>query len=124
MQKQRSKPLSFRRNRLGAVGWATIARALESIKSLKYLNGCSQYAAFRAGGMREIKLRKEWELGTWVVEFLERSASTLTKLDLRFTLRRDPPLTNAPTFASYPNSYPNLAFIFTRYVESSRCAQS
>ena len=33
--------------------------------------------------MREMKLAKGWELGAWVVEFLERSASTLTKLDLR-----------------------------------------
>ncbi len=62
-----------------------MARALNRVTSLKSLNGCAQYTALRTGDVprREMRLDKEWELGMWVVEFLERSASTLTKLDLR-----------------------------------------
>ncbi len=50
---------------------------------LTSLNGCDQYTAIRAGGLRELKLTPKWELGVWAVRFLERSASTLTKLDFR-----------------------------------------
>ena len=57
--------------------------ALEGITGLTSLNGCDRYAAIRAGGLRELTLEKEWELGVWAARFLERSASTLTTLDVR-----------------------------------------
>ncbi len=56
--------------------------ALDRITSLKSLNGCAQYAAIRAGGMDEMELGEK-ELGLCVTRYLERSASTLTKLDVR-----------------------------------------
>ena len=60
-----------------------MADALERVTSLTSLNGCGQYGAIRAGGLRELKLNKEWELGVWSARFLERSGATLTALDLR-----------------------------------------
>ncbi len=56
--------------------------ALERVTSLTSLNGCAQYAAIRAGGVAEMALSGK-ELGVCVTRFLERSASTLTKLDVR-----------------------------------------
>jgi hypothetical protein len=50
--------------------------------SLTSLNGCDQYVAIRAGGLRELNLR-DTELGVWAARFLERSASTLTSIDFR-----------------------------------------
>ncbi len=60
-----------------------MSAALEHVTSLTSLNGCDQYSVIRAGGLAEIKLLKEWELGIWAAQFLGRSASTLTRLDLR-----------------------------------------
>ncbi len=62
-----------------------MADALERAGSLTSLNGCDQYAAIRTGGLRELKLEHEWELGVWASHFLGRSASTLTVLDIRLT---------------------------------------
>ncbi len=56
--------------------------ALERVTSLTSLNGCEQYVAIRAGGVAEMALNDK-ELGVCVSRFLERSASTLTKLDVR-----------------------------------------
>ena len=70
-------------NKLGVAGWAAVSDALEAATALTSLNGCDQYTAIRAGGLRELKLIPEWELGVWAARFLERSASTLTKLDVR-----------------------------------------
>ena len=61
-----------------------MADALERVTSLTSLNGCGQYGAIRAGGLRELKLNKEWGLGVWAALFLERSGATLTVLDLRW----------------------------------------
>ncbi len=59
-----------------------MADALERAASLVSVNGCGQYAAVRAGGIRALRLGGT-ELGVWAARFLERSASTLTALDLR-----------------------------------------
>uniref|UniRef100_A0A7S0MZH7 Uncharacterized protein n=1 Tax=Cryptomonas curvata TaxID=233186 RepID=A0A7S0MZH7_9CRYP len=75
--------LNLRGNQLGVAGWAAFGGELQRITSLTSLNGCGQYAAIRDGGLREVKLDKEWELGVWAARFLDRSASTLTTLDLR-----------------------------------------
>ena len=78
-------PVAARRgNQLGVAGWAAVADALERVTSLTRLNGCGQYAAIRAGGLREMRLRSEWELGVWAGRFLERSGATLTTLDVRW----------------------------------------
>ncbi len=63
-----------------------MADALEGCTSLTSLNGCDQYAAIRKEGMRELSIRgsQDTELGVWAGLYLERSASTLTKLDLRW----------------------------------------
>jgi hypothetical protein len=71
-----------RGNRLGVKGWAAMSDAIEAITSLTCLNGCDQYAAIRAGGVTEMRLGGT-ELGVWAARFLERSASTLTSLDIR-----------------------------------------
>jgi len=73
--------LDLRGNRLGVAGWASVAEALARGTRLTSLNGCGQYAAIREGGLQELKLDKKWELGMWAVRFLERSESTLTRLD-------------------------------------------
>jgi hypothetical protein len=59
-----------------------LSAALEQVTSLTSLNGCDQYSVIRAGGLAEIKLSGT-ELGIWAAQFLGRSASTLTRLDLR-----------------------------------------
>ncbi len=74
---------SLRENQLDVACWTSLSEALEQVTSLTSLNGCDQYAAIRDGGLAEIKLLKEWELGIWAARFLGRSASSLTKLDLR-----------------------------------------
>ena len=71
-----------RGNQLGVAGWAAVADALERVTCLTRLNGCGDYAAIRAGGLRELYLYGT-ELGVWAARFLERSASTLTTLDVR-----------------------------------------
>ncbi len=76
----RGNPLS-RRNGLGVAGWAVVTDALERVTSLTSLNDCKQYAAIRAGGVKEMQLDGK-ELGIWVTRFLARSASTLTRLNL------------------------------------------
>ena len=60
-----------------------MADALERVTSLTRLNGCGQYAAIRAGGLREMRL-EDTELGVWAGRFLERSGATLTRLDVRW----------------------------------------
>ncbi len=74
---------ALRRNQLGVAGWAAVVDALERVTCLTSLNGCGQYAAIRAGGLRELTLEQEWELGVWAARFLERSGATLTTLDVR-----------------------------------------
>ncbi len=69
-------------NQLGFAGWAAVADALEHVTSLTSLNGCDQYASIRAGGLAEMNLGGKG-LEVWAARFLERSASTLTRLDLR-----------------------------------------
>ncbi len=71
-----------RGNKLGFVGWSAVADALEAIMSLTSFNGCDQYTNIRAGGMLVMNLENT-ELSVWGALFLRRSASTLTKLDLR-----------------------------------------
>ncbi len=71
-----------RGNQLGVAGWAAVTKALESVKFLASLNGCGQYAAIRAGRLAEMNLSGT-ELGVWAAQFLERSASILTTLDVR-----------------------------------------
>jgi hypothetical protein len=84
-------PVAARRgNQLGVAGWAAVADALERVTCLTSLNGCGQYAAIRAVGLRELTLEKEWELGVWAVRFLERSGATLTTLDVRCGARWTP----------------------------------
>jgi hypothetical protein len=68
---------------LGVAGWAAVAGALELVTCLTCLNGCGHYAAIRAGGLQTMTLSPEWELAVWAARFLERSASTLTMLDVR-----------------------------------------
>ncbi len=68
---------------MGITGWAAVADVLERITLLTSLNGCCQYAAIRAGGLVELRLLKEWDLVVWAARFLDRSASTLTTLDIR-----------------------------------------
>ncbi len=75
-----------RGNKLGADGWTAVADALEGVASLTSLNGCDKCRAIRAGGQTELKLAKT-ELGVWAARYLPRSASTLTKLNLRQTGR-------------------------------------
>jgi hypothetical protein len=65
-----------------------VADALERVTGLKSLNGCGDYAAIRAGGLQKMALRG-MELGVWAGRFLERSARTLTKLDVRCRYRVD-----------------------------------
>jgi hypothetical protein len=69
---------------LGVAGWAAVSDALERVTGLTSLNGCGDYAAICAGGLKELTLNKEWELGVWAARFLKRSARTLTKLDVRY----------------------------------------
>jgi hypothetical protein len=68
---------------MSVVSWAALSDALERITSLTSLNGCGQYCAILFGGMEELTMVREWELGVWAVRYLERSAATLTRLDLR-----------------------------------------
>jgi hypothetical protein len=80
----------FRRNQLDASGWAAVAEALDFTTSLTYLNDCSEFGAIRTGGLMEIQLNSRWELGGWVpfmARYLERSAETLTTLDVRCAAR-------------------------------------
>jgi hypothetical protein len=71
---------------LDVVAWDTMADPLAVVTSLTSLNGCDQYSAIRAGGLRELKMTPEWELGGWALLLLERSASTFTLLDFRCAL--------------------------------------
>jgi len=75
--------LDLRANQVGAAGWTAIANALEGITSLTSLNGCALYPVIRAGGIAELQLEPATELCIAVARYLPRSASTLTKLDLR-----------------------------------------
>ncbi len=72
-----------RGNQLGADGWTAVADALEGVTSLTSLNGCDKCRAIQAGGQTELRLDPAWELGVWAARYLPRSASTLTRLDLR-----------------------------------------
>jgi hypothetical protein len=85
--KKSSYPLtpvaSGRGNQLDLAGWAAVADALERVTCLTSVNGCGQFAAIRAGGLREMQLGGT-ELGVWAARFLERSGATLTTLDVRY----------------------------------------
>ena len=72
-----------RGNQLGDAGWTAIANALERVTSLTSLNGCDEFREMRAGGLQHLELEHDWELWGWASLFLERSASTLTWLDVR-----------------------------------------
>jgi hypothetical protein len=78
-----SAPFLRRNNKLGVAGWAAVAGGLEGLRCLTRLNGCDQYGAIRKGGLKEMRLKPEWELGVWATGFLGRSESTLTRLDVR-----------------------------------------
>jgi hypothetical protein len=78
---------THRENSLGVAGWAAVADALELLPFLTSVDGCDQYSAIRTGGLQEINVEYT-ELGICTARFLERSASTLTKLDLRCALHR------------------------------------
>ncbi len=71
-----------RGNQLDVAGWAEVADALEHITSLTSLNDCTDYAAIRKGGLKEMELDLT-ELGVWAARFFEKSAKTLTLLDVR-----------------------------------------
>ncbi len=60
-----------------------ISDALEAVTSLTSLNGCTRYAAIRAGGQRELRLGGT-EIGLAVVRYLPRSTYSLIALDLRY----------------------------------------
>jgi hypothetical protein len=79
-----------------------VADALERTTSLTCLNGCNQYSAIRAGGLTELKLEATWELGLWAVGFLERSAETLTTLDLNLYEIYDRKRYRTCSFGSHP----------------------
>ncbi len=70
-----------RGNQLGADGWTAVADALERVTSLTSLNGSDSYRAIQAGGQTDLRLDGT-ELGVWAARYLQRSASTLTWLDL------------------------------------------
>ncbi len=74
--------MSRRGCQLGVKGWTAVTDALEVVTSLKKLNGSDLYGAIRAGGLNSIELSRT-ELVLWATRFLERSASTLTVLDVR-----------------------------------------
>ncbi len=78
-----------RGNQLDVAGWAAVADALMGITSCTSLNGCDQFAAMREGGLRVMTLEREWELGSCAWKFVERSSSTLTKLDVRCASQTD-----------------------------------
>jgi hypothetical protein len=67
---------------VGVAGWAAVADALERVTSLTSLNGCDQYAAIRVGGVSSMELEGTG-LGVWAARFLDRSALSLTMLDIR-----------------------------------------
>ena len=75
-------PHCLRGSQLGVAGWAAVAEVLERVTSITSLNGCDQYAAIREGGLQALELEKT-DLAVWASRFLERSASSLTKLDVR-----------------------------------------
>ncbi len=64
------------------MGWTAVADALERITTLTSLNGCDRVAAIQAGGQAEIMLGGT-ELWLWAARHLWRSASSLTRLDVR-----------------------------------------
>ncbi len=70
---------------MGVADWSAMVELLDMATSLTSLNGCDKYTAIRKGGQQELDLR-DTELGVWAAKYLFRSASTLTKLDLRFSL--------------------------------------
>ena len=73
-----------RGNKVAGEGWAAVDEALEGITSLTSLNQCPYPTcqAIRAGGQTEMLLGGKG-LAVWAARYLPRSASTLTKLDLR-----------------------------------------
>ncbi len=75
---------------MDASGWAAVADTLESITSLTCLNDCFEYAAIRAGGLAVMNMYSTYELGGWVpfmAPFLERSAGSLTHLNVRCAIQ-------------------------------------
>jgi hypothetical protein len=73
----------FSDNNLGIAGWRALTDVLEHITSITSLNGCDQIAAIRAGGMVEMRLAYTGRLSWWAARYFERSAATLTILELR-----------------------------------------
>ena len=71
-----------RENQLGVSGWNVVADALERVPSLTSLNDCTNYAKIRKGGLKNMFLEGS-ELGLWATRFFEKSAKTLTTLDIR-----------------------------------------
>ena len=71
-----------RGNQLDVAGWNEMANALDHIPSLTSLNECTDYAAIRKGGVKKMEL-DETELGLWAARYFEKSATTLTMLDVR-----------------------------------------
>jgi hypothetical protein len=52
-------------------------------------DGSNRFAAIRAGGLLAMDMQRT-ALSVWAAQFLERSASTLTKLDFRCSLVQPP----------------------------------
>ena len=69
-----------RDNRLSVAGWAAVVDALEFFTSLTSLNDCDLYSAIRVGGETDINLL-DTDLALWAAPFLERSASSLERLN-------------------------------------------
>ncbi len=80
-----SDQLLGRQNRLEADGWTAVIDVLEGITALTSLNlsPSSWMRAISEGGQTEILVNQEYELGVFVLRYLERSASTLIRLDFR-----------------------------------------
>ena len=65
-------------------GWNALMDALINCPQLSTLNGCAAYAALVAGGCEALNL-SGYEIGLAAERLLQRSASTLTSLNLRLT---------------------------------------
>ncbi len=79
------KPLTYSFNGLGFDVLTAVADALEGATSLTSLNSCRSCRAIREGGLKEMLLNEgpEVSVWAWALRYLGRSASTLTRLDLR-----------------------------------------
>ena len=75
-----------RGNRVGLEGWDSLLSPLASCRRLLALNGCRETRALLEGGCKVLDLAGKHELGAAAALWLPRSASTLTRLDLRCVL--------------------------------------